>query len=330
MPGMSGAQRIAAVEIFAPARLHFGFLDLDGGLGRRFGSLGLAIDGFGTRLRLERAARPMASGPGATRALDGIVRTAEAFNLSPNVSLTVTETIPEHAGFGSGTQLALAAAVALARLQGASAATSALAAVAGRGARSGIGIGLFEQGGFVVDGGRRPEGGVAPIIARLPFPPDWRLVLVLDPTRQGLYGSNESSAFAILPPFPPALAGRLCRQVLLRLLPGLAEHDFTAVSQALGAIQSELGDYFSAAQHGRYSSPMVAAALGWAAAQGITGIGQSSWGPTGFALVESEEHARSLAEALGQRFGRDGALGLRIVAGLNRGAEISVMSRSEP
>ncbi len=28
--------------MFAPARLHLGFLDLNGGLGRRFGSLGLA------------------------------------------------------------------------------------------------------------------------------------------------------------------------------------------------------------------------------------------------------------------------------------------------
>ncbi|HXY99966.1 MAG TPA: beta-ribofuranosylaminobenzene 5'-phosphate synthase family protein [Stellaceae bacterium] len=330
MPDMSGAQRIAAVEVFAPARLHFGFLDLDGGLGRRFGSLGLAIDGFGTRLRLERAARPAASGPGAARALDCVARAAKAFNLSPNVSLAVTEAIPEHAGFGSGTQLALAAAVALTRLEGASAAMSEIAAVAGRGARSGIGIGLFERGGFIVDGGRRPEGGAAPVIARLPFPRDWRLVLLLDPTRQGLYGSGETSAFAALPPFPPGLAGRLCRQVLLRLLPGLAEWDFAAVSQALGAIQSELGDYFSAAQHGRYSSPAVAAALGWAAAQGVAGIGQSSWGPTGFALVESEERARSLAEALGRRFASDGTLSLHIVAGLNRGADISITPRSEP
>ncbi len=324
MPDMSGAQRIAAVEIFAPARLHFGFLDLDGGLGRRFGSLGLAIDGFGTRLRLTRAARPAASGSGAARALDCIARTAKAFNLSPNVSLAVTEISPEHAGLGSGTQLGLAVAVALTRLEGASIAMGELAAVVGRGARSGIGIGIFEQGGFIVDGGRRPEAGAAPVIARLPFPRDWRLVLVLDPTRQGLYGSGEASAFAALPPFAPALAGRLCRQVLLRLLPGLAEHDFTAVSQALGAIQSELGDYFSTAQHGRFSSPAVAAALGWAAAQGIAGIGQSSWGPTGFALVESHARAQALAAALGERFARAGALELHIVAGLNRGAEISV------
>lgn len=329
MPDMSGAHRIAAVEIVAPARLHLGFLDLDGGLGRRFGSLGLAIDGFATRLSLAPAPAPAASGPGAARALESVRHLANSFNRSPNIALTVTEAIPEHAGLGSGTQLGLAAAAAFARLEGLEAATGELATTIGRGTRSGIGIGVFEQGGFVVDGGRKAAGGAAPIVARLAFPRDWRLLLVLDPTRQGLHGSGESSAFAALPPFSPALAGRLCRQVLLRLLPGLAEQDFAAVSQALGAIQSELGDYFSSAQHGRYSSPAVAAALGWAATQGIAGIGQSSWGPTGFALVDSEERAQALMAALRERFGGAGAPSLRVVAGLNRGAEISIRE-SEP
>jgi beta-ribofuranosylaminobenzene 5'-phosphate synthase len=329
MPDMSGAQAVAAVEIVAPARLHLGFLDLDGGLGRRFGSLGLAIDGFVTRLRVMRATTPVTCSTGPARALDSIARVARAFNRVPAVQLTMSEAIPEHAGLGSGTQLGLAAAIAFARLEGLSVTTSELATMIGRGARSGIGIGLFEQGGFMVDGGRRSEGGAAPIVARLAFPRDWRLVLVLDPSRQGLHGSGESSAFATLPPFSPALAGRLCRQVLMRLLPGLAEQDFSAVSQALGAIQSELGDYFSSAQHGRYSSPAVATALGWAAAQGIAGIGQSSWGPTGFALVEDEARAAALVTALRQRFGAADAPLFRVVAGLNRGADISI-TESEP
>jgi predicted sugar kinase len=35
----------STVSVTVPARLHLGFLDLDGGLGRRFGSLGMALDG---------------------------------------------------------------------------------------------------------------------------------------------------------------------------------------------------------------------------------------------------------------------------------------------
>ena len=44
-----------SVRVVAPARLHLGFLDLNGGLGRLFGSIGLAIDTPRTELVLKRA-----------------------------------------------------------------------------------------------------------------------------------------------------------------------------------------------------------------------------------------------------------------------------------
>ena len=44
------------VTVAVAARLHLGFLDLNGGLGRRFGSLGLALDAPETVLELSRAA----------------------------------------------------------------------------------------------------------------------------------------------------------------------------------------------------------------------------------------------------------------------------------
>ena len=47
-------QRVLTVQ--APGRLHLGFLDPGATLGRAFGSLGLVIDGFETRLELSAAA----------------------------------------------------------------------------------------------------------------------------------------------------------------------------------------------------------------------------------------------------------------------------------
>ena len=38
------------IYIEAPARLHLGFLDLDGGLGRRFGSVGLTVNDLSTKI----------------------------------------------------------------------------------------------------------------------------------------------------------------------------------------------------------------------------------------------------------------------------------------
>jgi hypothetical protein len=83
--------RAAHVVVFAPARLHLGFLDLDGGLGRRFGGLGLTIDGFGTRLRMAPASAPAASGPGAARALRYLDQAAAALDLPQGVRITIDE-----------------------------------------------------------------------------------------------------------------------------------------------------------------------------------------------------------------------------------------------
>ena len=68
--GKTDSQRLrhTTVTISAPARLHLGFLDLSGALGRRFGSLGLAIEGFRTRIGARAAAQVSVTGASAERA----------------------------------------------------------------------------------------------------------------------------------------------------------------------------------------------------------------------------------------------------------------------
>ena len=53
---MVASRNPVKVTVAVPARLHLGFLDLDGGLGRRFGSIGVAISDLHTRVAVERAA----------------------------------------------------------------------------------------------------------------------------------------------------------------------------------------------------------------------------------------------------------------------------------
>jgi beta-ribofuranosylaminobenzene 5'-phosphate synthase len=312
-----------AVSVTAPARLHLGFLDLHGGLGRRFGSIGLTLEGVGTRLRLAAAEEISASGPDAERALDAARRLAQAWR-TPPVRVEIQEVISAHVGLGSGTQLRLAVGVGLARLFGLAAGTAEVARLLDRGARSGIGLGAFEQGGLLVDGGRGQGDAIPPVVARLPFPEAWRVVLLLDEARYGLHGAAEVQAFERLPPFPEELAAHLCRLTLMRLLPAVALGDLENAGRALGEIQRVVGDHFAPAQGGRFASPAVAEALTWLASQGIEGIGQSSWGPTGFALVEDREAAVRLEAGLKRRC--PGVQDLRIVIaeGRNRGAEIAV------
>jgi beta-ribofuranosylaminobenzene 5'-phosphate synthase len=291
------------VTIGCGARLHLGFLDLNGGLGRRFGSLGLALEAPETRLVLRRAVRPGVAGPEAARGGRALAIMQEALGITAAHALLIEAAMPAHAGLGSGTQLALAVATALRRLHGLPPALAADATRLGRGARSGIGIALFEGGGFVLDGGRGARAAPPPLLARLPVPADWRVLLLLDPAASGkggagLAGAAERDAFAALPPMPPAVADALCRRVLMGVLPALAEGDLVAFGAALTEVQRAVGDHFAPAQGGRFASARVAAALDRLAALGGTGLGQSSWGPSGFAFAPDPEAAAWLRARL--------------------------------
>ncbi|MGB6968816.1 MAG: GHMP kinase [Methyloceanibacter sp.] len=288
------------VSVSTSARLHFGFLDPSGRGPRPFGSFGLALDRPRTRLTVRRSPKLKLTGVDCERALPYLHAIAANFGLPPTYHLHLDEVIPAHAGLGSGTQLALAIGSSVAVLEGLPLDLSAIAARLDRGKRSGIGIGTFGQGGVVLDGGPDTDT-LPPVLSRLPFPPQWRVLLIFDPKGVGTHGASEISAFAALPAFPEAETAELRRRLLLSALPALAEHDFATFSDQIGYLQQRMAAYFAPIQGGSYISAGVAAVLDGLAAEGVTGLGQSSWGPTGFAFAASEADGQALlaaAEAL--------------------------------
>ena len=151
-------------------------------------------------------------------------------------------------------------------------------------------MGLFSRGGLVVDGGRPDELKPAPIIRHLPLPRHWRVLVILDPQRQGVHGPEEGAAIAALPPMSEADAAQLCRLILMKALPALVEDDLANFGAAIKELQIRLGDYFAPVQGGtRFMSPDVAAVLDALDSAGARGIGQSSWGPTGFAFAPNPD-----------------------------------------
>ena len=313
----------SSVTVTVPARLHFGFLDLNGDLGRRFGGIGLAIGGVRTRVVVSRGTEVTVTGADVRRARRYVEALYAALGLSGGCHVGVEEAAPAHSGLGSGTQLALAIAAGLRRLHGLPLDVRGDAVRAGRGARSGLGVGLFDEGGVIVDGGRGAASDTAPVVSRLPFPQDWRVVLVLDPARTGIHGDDESAAFARLPPFAAADAAHLCRVVLMQALPALAEGDLQEFAAAISEMQRRLGAYFAPLQGGHgFSSPDVAGALDLLQGEGALGRGQSSWGPTGFTFARSATEAERLVQ-FARSHPRCRGLDIRACKGLNRGAEIS-------
>ena len=308
-----------SVSVFAPARLHMGFIDLGGTLGRQFGSIGVGVNEIATRLSISGADELNATGPSCERAVKYARKIAEKLGVDCSLSIRIHEAIPEHIGLGSGTQLALAVGMGMARYRGLELEVRDIAKLIQRGGRSGIGIAVFEQGGLVVDGGRGAGTATPPLLSRMEIPPAWRFILVFDRRGQGLHGKQEVEAFKTLPPFPVAETARLCHLLMMQALPALAEGDIKGFGAVITELQNAVGDHFAPAQGGRFTSLEVGLALDWLQQQGAVGLGQTSWGPTGFCMVENPEHALLLSSLAGQRF--DG-LNYLVTSARNQGAEI--------
>jgi beta-ribofuranosylaminobenzene 5'-phosphate synthase len=324
----NGVSKSVAITVKVPARLHLGFLDLNAGLGRRFGGIGLAVSDLGTSLTIERANFSTVYGPEADRVRHHLLKMERCLALHNGHNVRISEVVPAHAGLGSGTQLALAVAAGLRRLHNLPLDVEGDALRLGRGARSGIGVGLFSRGGLVVDGGRGDELKPAPIISHLPLPRHWRVLVILDPQRQGMHGPEEGAAIAALPRMSEADAAHLCRLVLMKALPALAEQDLVHFGGAIKELQFRLGDYFAPVQGGaRFMSRDVAAVLDALDRAGAFGIGQSSWGPTGFAFAPSPDEADRLA-LIARRHANGRVLDIRVCQGLNRGAEIMAQAHA--
>lgn len=331
----------AGVRVAAPARLHLGFLDPDGTLGRRWGSLGLSVEGLETVVELTPASAdrltaaadvPPAELDRAGAHLARLRHHWPATATTP-LHLHLARALPPHAGFGSGTQLALAVGRAFATLfslPAEEATTLRLARALGRGLRSGIGIAAFDQGGLLVDGGpsdRTDHARIAPLLARLTMPSEWCVLLALDPTANGLSGEAERQALRTLPPFTEAQAAAVCHETLMRVLPGVACNDFQTFALGLNRIQSLLGEHFAPAQaDGVYTSAAVGRLLRWLGQHHGAAVGQSSWGPTGFAFFGHEQEAQAACAAARSAGQISSTLQLLYVSARAEGARVTPLA----
>ena len=275
---------------------------MSGALGRHFGSIGVALQEIYTQVTLSSASQLQVSGASSERALKITRQLCQTLQVSDALAIRIDDAIPEHIGLGSGTQMALAIGAALNAYYDLSLSVRDIARLADRGARSGIGIGVFEQGGLVVDGGRGPQTLTPPLLSRMPVPEDWRFILVFDERGQGLHGEQEISAFRELPPFPRHEAERLCYLLLMQGLPALAEQNLTAFGEVISALQDSVGQHFAPVQGGVFTSQPVAEAMAWLQQQGAVAIGQTSWGPTGFCAVANPVIADALLQDLQRHF----------------------------
>jgi len=105
----------------------------------------------------------------------------------------------------------------------------------------------------------------------------------------------------------------------MQVAPAALTGDIRAFGSAITEIQELVGEYFAPRQGGRFASRTGCEVTALALARGAAGIGQSSWGPTVFALVESEARARAVADEVRATFG-DHLAAVDVSRARNRGA----------
>lgn len=318
----------------SPARLHFGFLDLCGNLGRVYIGLGLAINKPKVRIVGENSDKIIITGNDSERAESFVKQLFKLYAISGGLSLTLEEVIPRHIGLGSTTQLSLSIALLVKTLCGLSASIDDIALRLGRGRVSGIGIAVFKYGGFIVDSGRLllDKDNIPRPIFRLEFPENWRFLIVIPGVRRGFTEEEESFFFD---QFEKTVASRgkgiilmsektsnkLCRIALVKLIPAIVDKDIVAFGEALTEIQEKVGKFFSQIQGGIFRGEVLEKFAKLLLRHGAFGVGQSSWGPTIYGIYESEKEAKQAYDALYPHLEKIGGKMFTAFAN-NRGAEL--------
>jgi beta-RFAP synthase len=319
------------VTIKTPSRIHLGLIDLNGSMGRLYGSIGLALNSPQVILEARNSDKLRVAGQDKERIEALVKKFSEAYNVDSNIEINVSQTIPEHSGLGSGTQLALSVATAMSYINKLSVDVRDLARTMGRGKISGIGIEAFKHGGFIIDAGVKvgSEGEIPSPIYRINFPKDWTFVLAIPSAARGLFGEKEESAFKKVIPASPDIAREVCRLLQMKMLPAMMEKDIATFGKALMEVDKTVGLYFEGVQNGIYTDAGTQKLVECMLEAGAYGAGQSSWGPAVYGLVD-DSGAQKL-EAAVDAFMKETCTECSIIRthANNQGAKISAMEDAE-
>lgn len=314
--------------IKTPSRLHMTLIDLNGSYGRADGGIGLTIDKPNFTLRCESADN---GNNGITidfnenitdeeikkEAIQKISNSAQKiishFNFEDGFHFTVEEAYPPHSGLGSGTQMSLATAKLICESNDTVVDSIGLGAILGRGGSSGIGMGAFDHGGFIVDGGhdlKDKEGSVLPssinpakppqLIGRYDFPQEWEVVVGVCKADTTVTGMKEDDIFEKFCPVPLRDVEQLSHIIFMNLIPFLLEKNIGAVGDAINRIQGLGFKNVEVSRQARNVRDLMEHMRQF----GAYGVGMSSFGPAVYGLIDKSN--KDVFEATEDYLGNDG------------------------
>jgi beta-ribofuranosylaminobenzene 5'-phosphate synthase len=137
------------VRVVAPAHLHAGNFDLNGGLGRLYGTVGFTIDYPKLVIEVEKAVGVEASNTLAERFARAV---AQSFGVT-GFRVVVRESFPEYVGLGYVTTLGIAIGLGVSELFRLRLSAEDMALAIRRGLVTTLGVYACKVGGFIVEGG---------------------------------------------------------------------------------------------------------------------------------------------------------------------------------
>ena len=296
--------------IETPSRIHLTLIDLNGIYDRIDGGVGITLEKPCLNLEAESLDKGIEVGfSESCKHVDGLIedytfkikssaiKVMDALKIDSGFNFFVDSAYPPHSGLGSGTQLSLAVAKLVSMMNHHDLNALDLAKIVGRGGTSGIGVESFENGGFIMDGGHKtiekpdflPSSASPatppPIIVRYDFPVDWKIVLVIPNVERGVSGAREVDAFQNYCPIPLDEVEKLSHLLLMKLMPAVVESDLESFGTAINNIQ-DIG--FKRIEN-QLQNPCISRIMKELRSAGAAGVGMSSFGPTIYAVTDTDE-----------------------------------------
>lgn len=311
------------VRIKTPSRIHMTLIDLNGSIGRIDGGVGFALKEPCIEIVCEKCDEISVEGGINKKRFEDV---AKKFSEYGGLRIKVLRDYESHVGLGSGTQISLAVAKAFDVLYGLGLNVRELAEITGRGGTSGIGVAVFESGGFILDGGHsvREKPYFLPssaskakppkVLARYDFP-DWYVVVAI-PNLKGAYGRKEVSLFEQFCPIPLDDVRKLCHVILMKLLPAVVESDLDSFNDALRSIQYLGFKKIEIDQYGNLIWNIIN--------HSDFAIGMSSMGPAVYAVTDTD--AKEIAKYIDGYFREKGfECKVYVTKPNNEGAKIDIL-----
>jgi beta-RFAP synthase len=237
----------------------------------------------------------------------------------------LNEVIPSGLGLGAASQLGLSVVSGLAANHGIDISSAEAAAISRLSPYDdGVGVGTFDNGGFIISAGDRD---LPVTVFRSKFPQNWKIILVTPPVGTGKVYDDDTLSGRIAG-LNPGAGAEMSRITLLRLLPGLMKEDLNAFGDALDRMRAVAEAEYAPTPAEFYSLPDAADIISKMRELGAVGAGQSEWGASIYSFADGESAASAIASGLANYFSADGGengLKIRVISGQNEGSEIKVL-----